>query len=82
MLAGREKSPSSGQGASMTLEDATILAKCLRDLTTPIFLKLFANPKTSEWMSSYRINWQAVVVAQVPTSGEDRKAANLARTGK
>ncbi|GCE28897.1 FAD-dependent oxidoreductase [Dictyobacter alpinus] len=28
-----------------------------RDLTTPIFLKLFANPKASDWMYSYRINW-------------------------
>jgi len=66
----------------MALEDATILAKCLRDLTTPIFLKLFATPKTSEWMYSYRIEWQTAVVTQVPTSGEDRKAANLARTVK
>jgi 2-polyprenyl-6-methoxyphenol hydroxylase-like FAD-dependent oxidoreductase len=95
-------SPSSGQGASMALEDSGVLAKCLgdtpdlerafatyerlrrertkkmfdvgrrgdsgkyvvgrsrqwlRDLTTPIFLKLFANPKASEWMYSYRIDW-------------------------
>jgi 2-polyprenyl-6-methoxyphenol hydroxylase-like FAD-dependent oxidoreductase len=99
-------SPSSGQGASMALEDAAILAKCLRDipdleqaftsyehlrrerttkmfevgehgdsgkhetrpmqqwfrdLLTPIFLKLFANPKASDWMYSYRINWDEKV---------------------
>lgn len=99
-------SPSSGQGASMALEDAAILAKCLRDipdleqafetyeglrrdrtvkmfdlgqrsdsgkfvtgpiqqwyrdLTTPIFLKLFANPKASDWIYSYRVNWDSPV---------------------
>lgn len=102
-------SPSSGQGASMALEDAAILAKCLRDipdlehafatyehlrrerttkmfevgakgdagkhetrptqqwfrdLLTPIFLKLFANPKASDWMYSYRINWDEKVSAE------------------
>jgi 2-polyprenyl-6-methoxyphenol hydroxylase-like FAD-dependent oxidoreductase len=95
-------SPSSGQGASMALEDAEMLAKCLRDipeieqafaafehlrrertakmlelgqrgdsgkfvtrpmqqwfrdLTTPIFFKLFANPKASEWIYSYNVDW-------------------------
>jgi 2-polyprenyl-6-methoxyphenol hydroxylase-like FAD-dependent oxidoreductase len=99
-------SPSSGQGAAMALEDAAILAKCLRDspdleqafwtyehlrrrrtakmfevgekgdsgkyairpiqqwirdLMTPVFLKLFANPKASEWMYSYRIEWDKKV---------------------
>ena len=102
-------SPSSGQGASMALEDAAILAKCLRDipdleqafetyeqlrrdrtlkmfdlgqrsdsgkfvtsptqqwyrdLTTPIFLKLFANPKASDWIYSYRVDWDAPVFAK------------------
>jgi len=28
-------SPSSGQGASMAIEDALVLAKCLRDLSEP-----------------------------------------------
>jgi 2-polyprenyl-6-methoxyphenol hydroxylase-like FAD-dependent oxidoreductase len=96
-------SPSSGQGASMALEDAMVLAKCLRDITdleqafvtyeqlrrdrtvkmfdvghrgdsgkhvvgtfkqwfrdvtTPVFLKLFANPKASDWMYSYRVDWK------------------------
>ncbi|WP_219639155.1 NAD(P)/FAD-dependent oxidoreductase [Cohnella sp. CFH 77786] len=99
-------SPSSGQGASMALEDAAVLAKCLRDfsdaeqayatyerlrrertakmyevgrhgdsgkhvtgpfkqwfrdLTTPVFLKLFANPKASDWMYSYRVDWNSKV---------------------
>jgi 2-polyprenyl-6-methoxyphenol hydroxylase-like FAD-dependent oxidoreductase len=99
-------SPSSGQGASMALEDAAILAKCLRDipdteqafttyehlrrertakmyevgergdsgkyitgpvkqwfrdLTTPIFLALFANPKASDWMYSYRVDWSTSI---------------------
>lgn len=107
-------SPSSGQGASMALEDAAILAKCLRDipdldaafttyeqlrrertekmfevgkhgdagkhaigpiqqwfrdLTTPIFLKLFANPKASDWMYSYRVDWDVPVgiIKDAPT---------------
>lgn len=106
-------SPSSGQGASMALEDAIVLAKCLRDipdleqafatfeqlrrertvkmynvgkhsdsgkfvmqplqqwfrdLTTPIFLNLFANPKASEWMYSYRVNWNEPVAVLSPTT--------------
>jgi 2-polyprenyl-6-methoxyphenol hydroxylase-like FAD-dependent oxidoreductase len=99
-------SPSSGQGASMALEDAVVLAKCLRDipdlerafgayeqlrrertvkmfdlgqrsdsgkfitrplqqwfrdLTTPVFLKLFANPKSSDWIYSYRVDWDTPI---------------------
>jgi 2-polyprenyl-6-methoxyphenol hydroxylase-like FAD-dependent oxidoreductase len=95
-------SPSSGNGASMALEDTVVLAKCLRDipeleqaftayeqlrrerthkiyevgergdsgkfltsplqqryrdLVTPIFLKLFANPKASDWIYSYKVDW-------------------------
>jgi 2-polyprenyl-6-methoxyphenol hydroxylase-like FAD-dependent oxidoreductase len=101
-------SPSSGNGASMALEDAVFLAKCLRDipelehafatyeqlrrertekvyevgergdsakfltsplqrlyrdLTTPIFLKLFANPKASEWIYSYSVDWDTPVTS-------------------
>lgn len=101
-------SPSSGQGASMALEDAIVLAKCLRDipdperafatyehlrrerttktydvgvrgdagkhmvrptqvwfrdLTAPIFLKLFANEKASAWIYSYRVEWEPTVEA-------------------
>ncbi|RAQ93979.1 hypothetical protein A4R35_00445 [Thermogemmatispora tikiterensis] len=104
-------SPSSGQGASMALEDAAILAKCLRDvpdleqaftsyehlrrerttkmyqmdvngdrgkhqvkplevwlrdLTMPTFLKLFASPKASDWIYSYRVDWSTPVVTQDP----------------
>jgi 2-polyprenyl-6-methoxyphenol hydroxylase-like FAD-dependent oxidoreductase len=103
-------SPSSGQGASMALEDAIVLAMCLRDipdleqafaayehlrrprtvkmhqagvqgdsgkfatlpvqqwfrdLMTPVFLKLFANPKVSDWMYSYRVNWDEPVSAHI-----------------
>jgi 2-polyprenyl-6-methoxyphenol hydroxylase-like FAD-dependent oxidoreductase len=106
-------SSSSGQGASMALEDAAILAKCLRDipdlesafatyehlrrerttkmyevgmrsdsgkfvtgpmqqwfrdLTTPIFLRLFANPKASDWMYSYRVNWDEPVTSYIPVA--------------
>jgi 2-polyprenyl-6-methoxyphenol hydroxylase-like FAD-dependent oxidoreductase len=105
-------STSSGQGASMALEDAIVLAKCLRDipnveeafmayehmrrdrttkmyevgargdsgkhltrpmqqwfrdLTTPVFLKLFANPKTSDWMYTYRHDWETTIPPYAPT---------------
>jgi 2-polyprenyl-6-methoxyphenol hydroxylase-like FAD-dependent oxidoreductase len=120
-------SPSSGQGASMALEDAAILAKCLRDipdleqafvtyehlrrerttkmfevgergdsgkhiirpmqqwfrdLTTPIFLKLFANPKASDWMYSYRVDWDTPVSAYMPTSNESQAIENHVSTVK
>jgi 2-polyprenyl-6-methoxyphenol hydroxylase-like FAD-dependent oxidoreductase len=103
-------SPSSGQGASMALEDAIVLAKCLRDIpnveeafatyehirrertvkmyevgersdsgkyainpfkqwfrdvTTPFFLKRFANPNASDWMYSYRVDWNTKVSPNV-----------------
>jgi 2-polyprenyl-6-methoxyphenol hydroxylase-like FAD-dependent oxidoreductase len=118
-------SPSSGQGASMALEDAAILAKCLRDipdperafatyerlrrertekmydvgehgdsgkhavkpmqqwfrdLTTPIFLKLFANPKASEWMYAYRVNWDGPITVPAPTSNASRERELAGRT--
>jgi 2-polyprenyl-6-methoxyphenol hydroxylase-like FAD-dependent oxidoreductase len=38
----------------------------LRDLTMPIFLKLFANPKASDWMFSYRVDWDSMVPAYMP----------------
>ncbi|GLV55265.1 FAD-dependent oxidoreductase [Dictyobacter sp. S3.2.2.5] len=110
-------SPSSGQGASMALEDAAILAKCLRDipdleqafsvyerlrrertikmydagkrgdsgkfvmgprkqwfrdLTTPIFLKLFANPKASDWMYAYRTEWDKKADLTAISSGAEK----------
>jgi 2-polyprenyl-6-methoxyphenol hydroxylase-like FAD-dependent oxidoreductase len=112
-------SSSSGQGASMALEDAAVLAKCLRDspdleqafttyeqlrrerttkmfdfgqrgdsgkfvtgaarqwfrdLVTPIALKLFANPKASDWIYSYQVDWDAPVSAQ-PSRPEKALAA-------
>ncbi len=106
-------SPSSGQGASMALEDASTLGKCLRDipdleqafttyehlrrertvkmfavgehgdsgkhitrpiqqwfrdLTTPIFLKLFAGPQASDWVYSYRVDWDKPITDYIPAS--------------
>ncbi len=29
----------------------------LRDLLTPFFLKLFANPAALDWVYSYKIDW-------------------------
>jgi len=99
-------SPNAGQGASLALEDAMMLAKCLRDLPdleqafatyerlrrarvermvrhgrnagqgkvmtnpvqvwlrdrlTPVFLKLFANPKALDWIYSYQVDWDEPV---------------------
>ncbi len=118
-------SPSSGQGASMALEDAVVLAKCLRDipdmeqalgtyeqlrrertekmfelgersdsgkfvtgpiqqwfrdLTTPIFLKLFANPKASDWIYSYQVDWDAPLAAHTLDPIEDEKV--VSHTGR
>lgn len=106
-------SPSSGQGASMALEDAIMLAKCLRDipnlesafatyehlrrertariyqvglngdrgkhmvqpfqvwlrdLMTPVMLKLFANEKASRWVYSYKVDWNTKVEATAPAA--------------
>lgn len=116
-------SPSSGQGASMALEDAVVLAKCLRDipgveqafatyeqlrrertanmfelgqrgdsgkfvthplrqwvwdLTTPIFLKLFANPKASDWIYSYRVDWGEPIRSDTPAISPGRETASEA----
>jgi len=101
-------SPSAGQGASLAVEDAIVLAKCLRDredlsqafatyerlrrtrvermvqhgrnagqgkvmtnpigvwfrdLLTPFFLKLFANPAALDWIYSYQVDWDEPVKA-------------------
>lgn len=117
-------SPSSGQGASMALEDAAVLAKCLgdipdleqafetfeqlrrertakmfefgqqgdsgkfvtgrvqqwaRDLVTPIFLKLFANPKASDWVYSYRVDWAVPVTGPALSSHDSQTIASGTR---
>jgi 2-polyprenyl-6-methoxyphenol hydroxylase-like FAD-dependent oxidoreductase len=101
-------SPNAGQGASLAMEDAIVLAKCLRDsedhalafatyerlrrarvermvqhgrnagqgkvmtkpiqvwfrdLLTPFFLKLFANPAALDWVYSYKVDWGELVKA-------------------
>lgn len=117
-------SPSSGQGASMALEDAAVLAACLRDipdleqafaayeqarrerttkmfdlgqrgdsgkfvtgsarqwfrdLTTPIFLKLFANPKASNWIYSYQVDWDMPTVGRIPGSINRQQEASTSK---
>jgi 2-polyprenyl-6-methoxyphenol hydroxylase-like FAD-dependent oxidoreductase len=101
-------SPNAGQGVSLAVEDAIVLAKCLRDredlsqafatyerlrrarvermvqhgrnagqgkfmtnpiqvwfrdLLTPFFLKLFANPAAGDWIYSYKVDWDEPVKA-------------------
>jgi 2-polyprenyl-6-methoxyphenol hydroxylase-like FAD-dependent oxidoreductase len=101
-------SPNAGQGASLAMEDAIVLAKCLqdipdlsqafatyeslrrarvermvkygrstgqakimthpiqvwlRDLLTPLFLKLFANPAALDWVYSYTVDLEEKVQA-------------------
>ena len=53
-----------------------------RDLTTPIFLKLFANPKASDWMYSYRINWDAKVEGTAPDTGSRHETVSAADAKK
>ncbi len=120
-------SPSSGQGASLALEDAGVLAKCLRDipdleqtlatyehlrreraikmykvgvqgdsgkhmvrpiqqwfrdLLSPIFLKLFASPKASNWMYSYRVDRDTPITAHALASNERRETVSSASATK
>jgi 2-polyprenyl-6-methoxyphenol hydroxylase-like FAD-dependent oxidoreductase len=101
-------SPNAGQGASLAIEDAMVLAKCLRDredhalafatyerlrrervermvqhgrsagqgkvmtnpiqvwfrdMLTPFFLRLFANPAALDWIYSYKVDWDEPVKA-------------------
>lgn len=44
-----------------------------RDVTTPLFLKLFANPKASDWMYSYRVDWDTKVPVYAPANISTRK---------
>jgi len=119
-------SPSSGQGASMALEDAVVLAKSLRDIsdlehafevyeqlrrertvkmydlgersdsgkyvtnpmqrlvrdvTTPIFLKLFANPNASDWIYSYRVDWDTPISTNFPSLQAHLPTASLREGG-
>ena len=120
-------SPSSGQGASLALEDAGVLAKCLRDipdveqafatyehlrrprtvkmyqvgvqgdsgkhmvrpmqqwfrdLVSPIFLKLFASPKASNWMYSYRVDWDTPITAHANASNGSRETVSSGSAAK
>jgi hypothetical protein len=43
-----------------------------RDLTTPFFLRLFGNPKAYDRVYSYRVDWDASLVASPPSAGEKR----------
>jgi 2-polyprenyl-6-methoxyphenol hydroxylase-like FAD-dependent oxidoreductase len=33
------------------------LRRSVRDLATPVFLRLFANPKASQWIYNYDVAW-------------------------
>ena len=43
-----------------------------RDLTTPIFLKLFVTPKVNDWLYSYRVDWEAPVIALGSTKASSK----------
>jgi hypothetical protein len=53
-----------------------------RDLTTPIFLKLFANPKASDWVYSYRVDWDEPIRTSAPASGKGRNTESSAAVTK
>ncbi|WP_214414124.1 FAD-dependent oxidoreductase [Sphaerisporangium fuscum] len=42
------------------------VARVVRDLTMPLFMKLFAKPEKMAWQFDYRIDWDAPVTAEVP----------------
>ena len=54
------------------------LQQWFRDLTTPIFLKLFANPKASDWIYSYRVDWDEPIRADTPAESSGREAVSPA----
>ena len=58
------------------------LKQWFRDLTTPIFLKLFANPKASDWMYSYRINWDKTVEGARPVAGSSHESTSAIGASK
>jgi 2-polyprenyl-6-methoxyphenol hydroxylase-like FAD-dependent oxidoreductase len=108
-------SPSVGQGASLALEDAIVLARCvrdiprledafaayerlrraraekvvqvsrktgdnkaaanpiarwIRDLMLPFFLKRFANPTSQAWLYSYKVDWDEPALETVAGQGQ------------
>jgi hypothetical protein len=48
-----------GQGKVIT----NPIAVWFRDLLTPFFLKLFANPAALDWVYSYTVDWEEKVQA-------------------
>ena len=73
-------SPSSGQGASMAIEDAVVLAKCLRDLMLPVILKRVASgtEKSLAWLYDYHISWDEKL-ADKAGRGRPKPAGELMR---
>jgi 2-polyprenyl-6-methoxyphenol hydroxylase-like FAD-dependent oxidoreductase len=110
-------SPNAGQGASLAMEDAIVLAQCLRDipeveqafatyerlrrervervvqygrslgswrvmtnpiqvwfweLLMPFFLKRSANPNATDWVYSFKVDWDAPVEDLIPMSERSR----------
>ena len=58
------------------------LQQWFRDLTTPIFLKLFANPKASDWIYSYSVDWDASVTAHTLDPIKNQKVESHAGAAK
>jgi 2-polyprenyl-6-methoxyphenol hydroxylase-like FAD-dependent oxidoreductase len=58
------------------------LQQWFRDLTTPIFLKLFANPHASDWIYSYKVDWDELVRACAPASNKGREIVSEGVTMK
>ena len=52
------------------------LQQWFRDLLTPIFLKLFVNPKASDWMFFYRVNCEVPVETRASDLVESQKIAS------
>ena len=51
------------------------LRRSVRDLATPIFLRLFANPKAAQWIYSYDVAWDDPVVAPLSSPAAGARAA-------
>ncbi|MGQ0774779.1 MAG: FAD-dependent monooxygenase [Pseudonocardiales bacterium] len=59
-------SPSSGQGASLAIEDAIVLARCPRDLLMPFFVKRMAKPEAMAWLHAFHIEFDQPIDQELP----------------
>ena len=63
-----------GEQGDMGKHAVRPMQQWFRDLATPIFVKLFANPKASHWMYAYKVEWDRPVMPESSASHNSEKA--------